>query len=320
MGGLIATILGMAIFSNASPIANFFSSAGTQFNHYLAISIAIFAFCVLDLAINTTMWPVRALQGDLIPGPQQHSIQSASIVMFSLGDLAASALLDSFEEPVSHIRLIFLIAGSVYAITVFSLLFLGKEQRMYPNDPQLQQNSEESNSVNIFQYLQSLPAWMWCIGLTHALGFFSLFCFLPNTSSWLGSTVLGGDPDAPAGSPKQKLYGHGVTVYGKASMFRSAIQIIYSAVYPYLLYVISPGQLMCASFGVFGVLLMIAANTTSVRLAQSVVVSMALPIAAHFTLPVGLTVQNSDVSNRGRFLGALNCFAVMPQLIDTAYV
>lgn len=31
----------------------------------LAVVIAILAFCLLALAVNTTMWPVRALQGEL---------------------------------------------------------------------------------------------------------------------------------------------------------------------------------------------------------------------------------------------------------------
>lgn len=129
-----------------------------------------------------------------------------------------------------------------------------------------------------------------------------------------------GDPDAPAGTPAAALYEKGVSVYGSASLPRTIIQILYSAIYPYLLYYISPAQLMAVSFGIFGSLLLAFSGTHVQQFAQIVVVSMALPIAAHFTLPVGLTVENSDASNRGRFLGALNCFAVVPQLIDTAYV
>lgn len=65
---------------------------------------------------------------------------------------------------------------------------------------------------------------------------------------------------------------------------------------------------------------MLFSNTHVELFAQIVVMAMALPISAHFTLPVGLTVENSEPSNRGRYLGALNCFAVQAQLIDTACV
>lgn len=116
------------------------------------------------------------------------------------------------------------------------------------------------------------------------------------------------------------MYERGVSVYGEASLPRTAIQIVYSAVYPYLLYYITPAQLMGASFTIFGAILVTFSGTHAEGLGKLVVISMGLPIAAHFTLPVGLTVENSDLGNRGRYLGALNCFAVVPQLIDTAYV
>lgn len=195
--GMITTLLGMAFFSNAPYLASLFLAHNTEASHVLAIVIAIFAFCVLDLAINTTMWPVRALQGDLIPTSQQHSIQSASIVMFSLGDLAASALLRIFPEPVSHIQVCFLIAAVIYSTSVATLLVLGRETPLRGGDGNVASgddvdHAQEHASLNIFAYLQSLPGWMWRIGITHAFGFFALFCFLPNTSTWLGSAVLGG--------------------------------------------------------------------------------------------------------------------------------
>lgn len=130
--------------------------------------------------------------------------------------------------------------------------------------------------------------------------------------------IFKGDPNAPPGSPKAKKFEMGVNLYGRASIVRSLIQISYSAIYPWLLNFITPAQLMSTSFGIFGILLMLFSNTNDERLGRIVVMAMALPIGAHFTLPVGLTVEHSEPSNRGRYLGALNCFAVQAQLIDTA--
>lgn len=252
--GLVTTLIGMAIFSNAAQLAYLMAMTDDNTTHVLAVVIAILAFCLLDLAVNTTMWPVRALQGDLIPNHQQHSIQSASIVMFSLGDLAASTLLGLFPEPVSRIQTIFLVAALIYSTSVASLLVLGKEkpldshgdesdgesensdfridqqlgdeqredivpqqqqlqdlrelrqlrqlQRLQEVQRQVEEQSVDDLSFNIFEYLRSLPSWMWRIGFTHALGFFSLFCFLPNASSWLGTTVLGGTLLSPLFSPR----------------------------------------------------------------------------------------------------------------------
>lgn len=133
---------------------------------------------------------VRALQGDLIPKSQQQSLQSASIVLGSFGDLAANALVNSFDQPVTHIRLCFYIACAVYVPTVLSLLVVGKEKPMREDDPHLKDAQQQS--LNIFNYLRGLPPWMWRVGTTYAFGFFALFCVQPYISGWLGSSVLGG--------------------------------------------------------------------------------------------------------------------------------
>lgn len=74
---------------------------------------------------------------------------------------------------------------------------------------------------------------------------------------------------------------------------------------------------MGVSFAIFAALALVFAGTHSEMAAKFFVVGMAFPQAAQYTLPVGLTVNNSDLTNRGRYLGALNIFAVIPQLIDT---
>lgn len=57
VGGVVATVLGMIVFSQAREIASLFFIEGTKQHKWLAIYVAIAAFCVMDLAINTTMWP-----------------------------------------------------------------------------------------------------------------------------------------------------------------------------------------------------------------------------------------------------------------------
>lgn len=88
--------------------------------------------------------------------------------------------------------------------------------------------------------------------------------------------------------------------------------------YIWLLCFITPAQLMSASFGIFGILLVLFSNTHDERFGRIVLMLMALQIGAHCTLPVGLTVEHSKPSNHGHDLGALNCFSLRLQLIDTA--
>lgn len=130
-----------------------------------------------------------------------------------------------------------------------------------------------------------------------------------------------GDADAAKGSHKAALYEKGVNLYGQAGLVRAVLQILFSAIYPTLLDCgLQPGKLLSVAFAVFSVAVFIFANTNVPAIAEFVVIMMAFPSAGLFSIPVGMTVELSDESNRGRYLGALNCFAVIPQLIDTAYV
>lgn len=127
-----------------------------------------------------------------------------------------------------------------------------------------------------------------------------------------------GNSEAPKDSASSKLYEKGVSAYGQASLIRAAVQILFSAGYPWLLACgVTAGQLMGIAFGSFSIVTLILAGTKSLVVGKFVVVMLALPLAAHFTLPIGLLMENTDLAHRGRYLGALNCFGVIPQLIDT---
>lgn len=317
---------------------------------------------------------VRALQGDLVPGYQQHLVQSASVVMVSFGDLAVNGVLHLFEEPIKHIRMIFLIAAMFYTATTMSLLIYGSEQKnvAFTKSSQIlshgtedsenartEDSDDSTSSLDVLGYLRSLPPKLWRIGGTYALGYFTFYCILPYASSWLGSSVLRGmfffwcffifkslcmicgislrhganfshfvvyvglcetgRADAPSDSKEARLYEKGVNLYGEAGIIRGIAQILFSAFYPKVLELgVSPGQLMCLSFISFACVTIIFANTHNSLIAQLAVILFSLPNACLMTVPVGLTAKMSNESNRGRYLGALNIFAVIPQLIDTA--
>lgn len=252
-----------------------------------------------------------------MPDFQQHDLQSASVVLGSLGDLAANYLVHAFEAPVSKIGTIFLFAAVFYALTTSTLLFVGKEEPLDADDPSIVEAARQP--ANIIGFFKGIPKWLWRIGITYSLGFFALFCCMPYMSSWVGESVLGGDPDGEPGSELVEKYERGVNLYGRAGLMRALVMMIFSGIYPKLLNWISPGQLMALTYGTFGASIIALASTRSATVGQFVVILLGLPQAAEFTVPVGMTVAKSDASNRGRYLGSLNIFAVIPQLIDTFY-
>ena len=57
LAGIISTMIGMIFFPLAPNIAALFVKDGSEAHRITAIVIAFVAFCFLDLAINTTMFP-----------------------------------------------------------------------------------------------------------------------------------------------------------------------------------------------------------------------------------------------------------------------
>lgn len=76
VGGLIATVFGMLAFSNADRITHIFFTPQTDAARTAALFIAVCSFCILDLAINTTMWPSKLI---IITAIYTHTTNVANI-------------------------------------------------------------------------------------------------------------------------------------------------------------------------------------------------------------------------------------------------
>lgn len=57
VGGILVTVFGIFTFSYAPQLASLLMETNSEAYRVTTIVIAIIAFCILDLAINTTMWP-----------------------------------------------------------------------------------------------------------------------------------------------------------------------------------------------------------------------------------------------------------------------
>lgn len=139
---------------------------------------------------------MRALQGDLVPDHEQHRVQSVTLIMGSLGDLCVNTVLRQFKDPVQSIRPLFLLTGAAYVITSSVLMMVAREQRYTPGQSEDALSNvelgDDAQCCSLVDYLRSLPGWLWRVGGTFALGFFGFFCVLPNSSAWLGSSVMQG--------------------------------------------------------------------------------------------------------------------------------
>lgn len=336
--------IGILMFCNAPQITKTIFGEGVD-RMKLAVPIAVVGFGIMDFSINGVMWPVRSLQGDLVERDLQHDVQAANVAMGSAGDLVANCLLGFFEMPVGHVSTVFGIGLIVFVVSVGVILVVAEEvpwgqdgggvggEELLGEKEELGVMMEEGDEVedgdegdmgrgedNVI-WCFGLPWWFWKLGFAYFLCFASFFAIVPNISSWMGETVMGGDSDAPEGSAKALLFDKGVGLYGKAGLLRGVIQIAFSATYPRILKTFggSVGGLLSLSFFCAGIVILTFAGTTSIAFGVLVVAFLAIAMAAVFTLPVAMVVQRASDDKRGVYLGALNIFAVIPQMMDTSY-
>lgn len=119
LGGLLATLAGMNLFANAKAL-----SLGS---HPAGIFIAFIGFAVLDFSTNIIMFPARALMGDLLPADEQHSVQGAAAVLASFAEISAGAYIFSWDDPVTHVSRVFVVASILLAVSCSISLVVCKE-------------------------------------------------------------------------------------------------------------------------------------------------------------------------------------------------
>lgn len=387
---LVIAALGGSQNSDAMLMAG--SSRHSEALRLLGVLIGTLAFALSDFAINASMWPMRALQGDLVVKEQQHEMQGASLAVGSFGDLCAQVMVSMIPHPVANAALAYSIGATVITVTTLITFLVAQETPLSPTAKNAAQHkSADLSSVTMDasdsgvlpssqagglsrlartktasspsiartdgasrmnhdiapgrsnlpgvdagdaasddctkgsplgssrRSVQMLPDWARRIAVCNALSFFCLFCVLPNASSWVGSSVLGGSPSAPDGSTSAHLYESGVQLYGRAGRGRALVQIVGAAVYPLIANRVKLGNLFGGCFLVFGVVSLLASGTHNRVTAGLVVISMSIPMLAVFSVPPAETVARSDPSSRGKLLGLLNVAACVPQLLDTMY-
>lgn len=326
VAGTALGVVGMLMYSHVLLLASLLEPWVGHFQQKLPLIIAVIAFAIIVFSLNVFHWPSRALLGDVVPSEQQHAIQGALIIGSSLSDLVVNAVLHQLDEPVAYVRLLYMLTMTLFTLSTLLLLWLtrGTDTSLLATKPRVlavgQSDSQIHQTSNPVLYILTMPSWLWRIGLTTFLGWLMLFCVRPNATTWLGSSVLGGDPQAPAGSPLLLKYEQGVNLYGMASVVRTLLQITVGAVYSHLIKVgFKPSHQVGVAYLISSVLLVSFARTNNPLLGQLVIVSLALPMAFTFATTNAVPVTRSSDADRCINLGIVNVFAVCAQIADTMY-
>lgn len=169
--------------------------------------------------------------------------------------------------------------------------------------------------------VMSFPRELNKVGVVYGLAWFCWYASLPYFSAWIGSEVVGGDPNAIKGTAEAKAYQTGVNVFAIANGFKAVLALAFGATYPNMLKVIGAvGErvIFAGTFAIFCPVLYLASSTKSVFLAGFTVALSGVAFIATQTIPIAIVVQRFS-QNVALNLGILNLYCVIPQLLDTLY-
>lgn len=314
--GSLSIVAGMLLISNASSLGSLMGDSSDS--NPIAIVLAIIGFWILDLSNNTVQGPCRALLVDVAP-PSQHNLGGSffsfmlgcgNLIGYLTGSLKLSKYLPFFE---TDIRALFTIGMVVLLSCILTTVLLTKEVPLRKED--LPEGPQENPFVKIFRGLLKMPKAMirvCAVQFFTWVGWFAFFLFM---TTWVGENVYGGDPDADDDSHAKHLFDDGVRAGSLALSFYAAVTMVFSLVLPYLIKYLGVRLVYSAGQIVFAVCLMLPLWVDSKVGAMLLIAACGIPWSVVMVLPFTLVAMAVDEKESGMYMGVLNIFVVIPQIV-----
>eukprot|EP01103_Thecamoeba_quadrilineata_P012978 TRINITY_DN3473_c0_g1_i1.p1 TRINITY_DN3473_c0_g1~~TRINITY_DN3473_c0_g1_i1.p1 ORF type:complete len:282 (-),score=42.82 TRINITY_DN3473_c0_g1_i1:693-1502(-) len=129
IGGLISSVLAMAVFCNSLQIGHWITSD----SNVGPIIIGYISFLFMDLSINTIQGPLRALVSDLIDRKYQNMGQSVATAMQASGACLASGVIITMSNPSNppDIEYVFTAAMVLMIFTTCITIIFSREEQHF---------------------------------------------------------------------------------------------------------------------------------------------------------------------------------------------
>ena len=162
--------------------------------------------------------------------------------------------------------------------------------------------------------LRRLPPWMAKLCVLNALTWLGWFCFIFFAPDFIGISVLGGDPHAPKGSEPYHKYREAQTIFSYTSAISSCIMVTFSWAIPFLVEKFGMRHMLSFSSFLLGLILVLTPFLAKGSVAPCVVLFSLLgfPWSMTMSLPYAVVSALSGERERGKWMGVLNVFVVLP--------
>eukprot|EP01132_Coremiostelium_polycephalum_P005667 gene5667-7053_t len=297
--GSIFIVLGLLLISNAQSLGTELFGDSEK-DKSVSIFLAILGFWILDLSNNAVQGPCRALLVDVAAPSQQGLGSSLFSIMLGIGNLLGYLM--------GSIHLVEIVP---FMKTDIRALFTVKEDNFIG----LEEKSVQNPITTIYKGIVEMPKFLGRVCWVQFFSWIGWFSFILFVTTWMGINVYGGNPNAPEGSKLRILFQEGVRKGSLGLTFSAAVTIGISLLIPIFIRIIGIknvyflGNLFQAIF--FALFYFINTPVGSIVLITATGISWAVVMIIPFTL-VGMGISGEQ---SGLFIGTLNIFIVIPQLL-----
>eukprot|EP00871_Galdieria_phlegrea_P002521 jgi/Galph1/326/GphlegSOOS_G5034.1 len=341
-GGMLFMVSGLLLVANSKNLGKLLgdSSRGAP---RAALIISIIGFWIIDLSNNAIQAPGRTLLADLAPPEQQELANALTSFWMGVGNLGGY-IVGGFPAIYSWIPLGWSDLNSVFIIAVVVLIPTCLTTLLYADEKPLQspptsiQDSTDSRELTvdfdkrpavfreILKAFADMPKPMEGVMYVQFFSWIAFFAFQINASSWMGENIFGGKPTAypeynEAAFRRLHAFEAGVKAFSLSMAVQSVVSLLSSALLPLVIGLMSLRAVYLFTQIDLAVTLLAAVGITffpiSWRkpLAVILVASTGIPWAATLSIPYAIVARLADPDSKGLFLGVLNIFIVIPQLL-----
>ncbi|EME31816.1 sucrose transporter, GPH family [Galdieria sulphuraria] len=339
--GMLCMVCGLLLVANSKNIGKLFGDSSRSAPRG-ALVISIIGFWIIDLSNNAIQAPGRTLLADLAPPEQQELANALTSFWMGVGNLGGyvvggfPAIYSWIPLGWSDLNSVFIIAVAVLVPTCLTTLLCANEKPLAKDPLEFMGDSGRRQSIDtgkrptvlteILRAFADMPKPMEGVMYVQFFSWIAFFAFQINASSWMGENIFGGKPTAyPEYSEEafKRLHAFeaGVKAFSLSMAVQSVVSLLFSALLPVVIGLTSLRAVYLFTQIDLAMTLLVAVGITYLPVtwrkifAMLLVSSTGIPWAATLSLPYAIVARLADPDAKGLFLGVLNIFIVIPQLL-----
>ncbi|GJQ15783.1 hypothetical protein GpartN1_g7574.t1 [Galdieria partita] len=309
--------------------------------------IAIVSFWLLDFSLNAAQGPLRALMADIASSQQQEQGNAFFALMTGIGNLLGNGLGSlQLSEYVSFassdICALYTMGAIMISITSSICVFYAREKdRLSPtaachhrshyltftseeNEPMEESNNldfQREEDGGLKDIISSAPSPFWKLFLIQCFTWFAWFTEFVFMTSWMGSEVMQGNPNAQENSKARSVFDYGVRMGNVGLSLQSLTSIAYSLVLPNLVKLLDIKYCYFWTQFLMGFCLCstpILTNLHSILWSIICIALLGLPWASTMTIPwaiISRTLRTKAPERIGMYSTIFNLSQCFPEIL-----